>query len=300
MPVNYLSQILVNGLHNGMVYAVLAWSYVLVETVTHRPNLMHGVTFAFAGQVLVLVAVQSYVVLWMAMWSAVLTGIAASLCLTAILSATIAWSIFPPVLKRNPNSMIVVSLGLAIAVTEATRIGADTRELWLPPMTVERIELAIPAGNPSIGAFQFWSVPGFLAGLIVAEWILRFTSAGRIIRAVADDPFAAAILGIDAMRVVSRTIFASAMLAGMTGMAAVLHYGNMSFGSGMIFSLKVLFLASAGGFKQPLAAAIAAFGYALGESLWDGYMPLAWRDAMFFSILAAVLIFRSQTGEKPA
>lgn len=294
----YLMQILVNGLHNGAIYALLAWSYVLATSVTHRPNLMHGVYFAFSGQVLVLAAVQGYVVLWMAMWSAVLFGIAVSVILIAILAAVAARSVFPPLIYRQPNAMIVASLGLAIVTTEAARLGADTKELWLPPLTDVRISLAMLPGAPQTGLFPLVSAVVLLGMLGGCELVLRKTRAGRTIRSVSDDPAASEMLGINSGAVLSATIFASACVAGITGMIAVLHYGNMSFGSGMIFSLKVLFLASAGGFTTPLAAALAAFAYAECEALWDGYMPIAWRDAMFFSILAAILILRPQNGEK--
>lgn len=291
---------MVNGLHSGAIYAVLAWSYVLAAGVTHRPNLMHGVYFAFSGQVLVLAAVQGYVVLWMAMWSAVLFGVAISVVLTAILAALVARTVIPALVSRRPNAMIVASLGLAIVVTEAARIGADTRELWLPPVSDARLMVPFLPGMPQTGLFPFLSAVGLLVLLGFCELVLRKTAAGRLVRSVADDPIAASLIGINSGSVLSNVVFASACLAGVTGMIAVLHYGNMSFGSGMVFSLKVLFLASAGGFTTPLAAALAAFAYAESEALWDGYMPMAWRDAMFFSILAAILILRPKTGEKGA
>lgn len=295
---DYLAQILVNGLHNGMIYALLAWSYVLAQSVTHRPNLVHGVLFAFSGQIVVLAAVQAYTLLWMAMWSAVLFGILASLCLTIILVFLVSAKVIQPMLSRRPDAILAVSLGLAIVITEAARLGANTRELWLPPLTNARIGISFLPGTPQINAFQFWSIMGLFAALITCETILRRSSAGRLIRAVSDDPAAAALLGTNTSRVTVATLFASGMLAGLTGMLAVLHYGNMSFGSGLIFSLKVLFLASAGGFSSPLPAALAAFAYAEGEALWDGYMPIAWRDVMFFSLLAAILVLKPQNAGK--
>ena len=295
---DYLAQILVNGLHNGMVYAVLAWSYVLTASVTHRPNLSHGVVFAFGGQVLVLAAVQGYTILWMTMSAAIAFGIAVSVLLSALLLVLLAKAVFPPLIRRAPNAVIVATLGLAIAISEAVRIGTDTRELWLPPLTDQNVAFSFLPGQPIMTLYQLQSGLLLVAVLAICEYVLRRTSAGRVLRAVSDDPSIAAMLGVNAGTATSLAVFAGGALAALTGMAAVLHYGNMSFGSGLLFSLKVLFLASAGGFKQPLAAAIAAFSYALGESLWDGYMPLAWRDAMFFSILTVVLIFRSQTGGK--
>ena len=70
----YLLQILANGLHNGALYALLAYGYVLTGIVTRRPNLAHGAVFAFSGQVLVLAATAGYNALWMTLPAAILFG----------------------------------------------------------------------------------------------------------------------------------------------------------------------------------------------------------------------------------
>jgi branched-chain amino acid transport system permease protein len=296
---DYFFQIIANGLHNGALYALLAYGYVLTGIVTKRPNLAHGAVFAFSGQVLVLAANAGYTILWMTLPAAILFGTGISVLLCAILLLALSTRIMPPFLQRSPNGMIVVTLAIAIILMEATRIGADTRDYWLPPLLSARMPLLPLPEPPTITLLQIINVCVIITVIAVAELVLIKTNAGRALRAVSDDRLAAALGGINVERVVSWAIAAGGALAAFGGMLALLYFGNMSFGSGLIYALKVLFIASAGGFTAPLPAALAAFAYGEAESLWDGYMPTIWRDAVFFSVLAFILILKRENHLPP-
>ncbi|MGB8817638.1 MAG: branched-chain amino acid ABC transporter permease [Rhizobiaceae bacterium] len=291
---DYFFQIMANGLHNGALYALLAYGYVLTGIVTKRPNLAHGAVFAFSGQILVLAATAGYNALWMTLPAAILFGIGVSATLCAILLWTLATRIMPPFLNRAPNGMIVATLAIAIILAEAARIGADTRDFWLPPLLNSPIGLLPYKGTPAITVLQGLNIAAILLLIAGTQLALARTMAGRKLRAVADDPLAAAALGTNPLRVTQSAIISGGALAAIGGMLAVLYFGNMSFGSGLIYALKVLFIASAGGFSSPLAAALGAFIYGEAEALWDGYMPSVWRDAVFFSVLAFILILKRE------
>ncbi len=78
------------------------------------------------------------------------------------------------------------------------------------------------------------------------------------------------------------------------GYLALLYFGNMSFGAGLTYGLKVLFIAAAGGFSTPRMAALAAFCFGEAESLWDGYLPIMWRETFFYCGLSLLLILRGK------
>lgn len=296
---DYFFQILANGLHNGALYALLAYGYVLAGTVTKRPNLAHGAIFAFSGQALVLAANAGYNVLWMTLPAAILFGASVSAALCAVLLWALATRLMPPFLARSPNGMIVVTLAVAMVLMEAARIGSDTRDHWLPPVLAARISLLPVPAPPTITLLQLINIALIAALILASELTLARTAAGRSLRAVADDRLAASLSGVNAARVTSWAIATGGAMAAFGGMLALLYFGNMSFGSGLIYALKVLFIASAGGFSSPLAAAFGAFAYGEAEAIWDGYMPTVWRDAVFFSFLAFILIFRRENHLPP-
>jgi branched-chain amino acid transport system permease protein len=293
----YLAQILANGLHNGFLYAILAYGYVLLHQIAPRPNLAHGAVFAFAGQVLVLGVNLAYSAFIFTFASSLAFGVSIAVALTALVVAVLSVFIVPRFAGRSPNMMIVSTLALAIVMMEAVRIGSDGRDFWLPPITTQALHLGLGA---SITVVQAFNIVAIATLLLLADVVLAATPAGRAIRAAAQDWKAAQLCGIDVERVLVGTGLAAGLLAFVGGIAAVLHFGNMSFGAGLTYGLKVLFIASTGGFSTPRAAAFAAFAYGEAEAMWDGYLPIMWREPAFFAALALLLCLRGRDDQSIA
>jgi branched-chain amino acid transport system permease protein len=290
----YLFQIIANGLHNGALYGLLAYGYVLTYSVTKRANLAHGAVFAFSGQIMALGATTGYSVLWMTLPAALAFGVLSSAVLTGIVLMVLAWAIVPRFIDRAPNMMITVTLGIAIILMEGARIGADTRDYWLPPLFNAQTSLAPFAGAPTLTALQLADIALIALTLMAAELVLNRTAAGRSLRAVSDDPVAANLCGTDAAKVRRNAVLSGGILAAFGGILATVYFGNMSFGAGLTYGLKVLFITSAGGFSSPLVAAGGAFLFGEAEALWDGYFPIVWRELVFYCLLALMLCLRTE------
>ena len=110
---------------------------------------------------------------------------------------------------------------------------------------------------------------------------------GRLWRAVCDDPAAARMCGVDVSRIFHRSVVAGGMIAALAGVLAALYFGNISFGTGLTFGLKILFVTAVGGYYSPPRAAVGAAVFGMAETLWSGYFPLEWRDAAVFIGLVA-------------
>ncbi len=291
---SYFSQIASNGLHNGALYALLAYGYVLTYSVTHRANIAHGAVFAFSGQMLVLVATFSYSTLWMTLPAAVATGVVAATILSVGVLLVLARKVFPVFINQSPNMMIVATLAVSIFLMEGARISADTRDYWIPPLLSWQIHLPLGAGSPSLTLLQWINLAIIIATIAATQLFLGRTSAGRSLRAVSNDARTAELIGVNVKRVTTYAIIGGGALACLAGILAVLYFGNMSFGSGLVFGLKILFITSAGGFSSPLRAAAGAFLFGEAESLWDGYLPIVWREPVFYSALALMLCLRTE------
>jgi branched-chain amino acid transport system permease protein len=292
---SYLYQVLVGGLHNGIVYALLAYSYVLLFQVVPKPNLAHGSLFAFSGQILVMGTNLAYNVMIFTFVSSMVFGLVVSALLSLIILAVFAGIIVPRFARQSPNMMIVVTLAIAIILMEGVHIGASGRDSWLPPLTAATLHLGWGA---QVSVLQVANMVALLVMLAVSEVVLQFTPAGRSIRAVAQEPVVAALLGTNVSRVISLTAAAAGMLAMVAGVLTLLHFGNMSFGAGLTYGIKVLFIAAAGGFTSPRNAALAAFAFGETEALWDGYLPILWREAFLYGVLALLLVLNGRTGRE--
>lgn len=287
----YFFQQVLNGLHSGALYALLAFGYVMTNGILHRTNLAYGAVFAFCGQTMILTAAFGYQTLWLTLFASVALGVVAALLYAALISHVLSRSVFEPLADRTPNAVVVTTLGILLVLSEASRIAADTHDLWLPPMLAQPIIFAqSPTFTATLTLIQVLDCAFVLATIVFAAWAFTRSSFGRRWRAVSDDPKAAAMCGVDVRAVFRSAVLAGGFCAALAGILAGLYYGNISFGTGLVYGLKILFVTAVGGYLSPPRAALGAASFGMGESLWAGYFPLEWRDAWMYLFLVAMLL----------
>ena len=297
---HYFLQQLLNGFHSGALYALMAFGYVLTNGVLRRTNLAHGPVFAFAGQVLILVAVFGWQVLWLTLPATIALGIVAAFAYAALAGMILARSVFLPLAERSPNAIVVATLGVSLVLMELGRIAAETRDFWLPPMLAAPVTFAVSSGGfrVTLTVIQLANCAVAAIAIVLAGLWLSRSGWGRSWRAVSDDTLAAAMCGIDTRRVFYGAVLGGALLAALAGVMAALYYGNISFGTGLVYGLKILFVTAVGGYRDPIRAAAGAFGFGIAESLWSGYFPIEWRDAWMFALLVATLVLTGAGQDK--
>lgn len=293
----YFLQQSVNGLYSATLYALLAYGYAIVFGVTHRASFAQGALFAFAGELVILGSVFAYLHLWLILPLAIVFGATVSTILTLLAADLLARHVIAPLVARSPNTFIAATLGVMIALMELGRIAADTRDWWLPPLSDGPVVLwtdgdFIVSQTP----IQLAAVATGLGALALAQLIFARTGAGRAWRAVRDDPVAAALCGVDSRRILIRSIHAGTALAILAGLLAALHFGNVSFGTGLTYGLKVIFVAALGrGGPVSAAAGAACIGFA--EAQWEAWLPADWRDGAILGGLCLMLVL-TQAGRE--
>jgi branched-chain amino acid transport system permease protein len=298
----YFFQQVLNGLHMSALYALLAFGYALTNGMVRRTNLAYGALFAFSGQTMILVAVFGWYVLWLTLPATVAFGIVVAFAYAVLISAILASSVFSRLAERTPNAVVTATLGISIALMEIGRIAAETRDFWLPPMLSQPVVFAASGGfRVTLTVIQLLNCATILLALTMATLALYRSRFGREWRAVSDDPKAAAMCGVDVPAVFNGAIIAGGLAAALAGILAALYFGNISFGSGLVFGLKILFVTAVGGYDSPPRAAAGAALFGMAEALWSGYFPIEWRDAAVFAALVALLVLRPGTGapERP-
>lgn len=287
----YFLQQLLNGVHSAAIYALLAFGYALGNGVLHRTNLSYGAIFAFSGQTMILVAVFGWRVLWLTLPATIALGVVVALLYAALVSRIVSRSVLAPLASRSPNTIVAATLGILMVLTELGRIAADTRDFWLPPLMATPVTFAADHRyQATLTVIQLINAAIAIGCVAAGAVLLARSRFGRQWRAVADDPFAAAMCGIDPARIFHRALLLAGLCAGIAGVLAALYYGNIGFGAGLIFGLKILFITAVGGYHAPARAALGAAGFGMVEALWAGYFPLEWRDASMFALLVAVLV----------
>ncbi len=296
----YLLQQCANAVPLASLYAALAFGYAIAFAVTRRADLTYGALFAFSGHLLLLGTHFGWNRLWLVLPAALALGaclaLSGGLTTAAIIARHLQW----PLARIAPNALIVASLGIVLVLMETARLGSGSRELWLSPFLNQPLSLPIGTGvSVTLTLIQLINATILLLLIIAGHLVLAKHRAGRIWRAVSDDPRAAELLGVNAGRAFILAYLAAAFYASTGGILSTAYYGTMDFGAGLLFGLKVVLIAAAGGHAHPLRAAGGAALIGLAETLWSGYGPILWRDLVVVSGLVVVLVFSRQERAVP-
>lgn len=287
----YLVQQLALSLPLAALYALLAFGYAVAFGVTRRADIAYGGFFAFGGQIYVLFADQGYNGLRLVLPAALMLGFVVSLAYACGIGFFAARHIMRPLVRVSPNAVIVAALGLLIVLMETARLASGTRDLWLPPLLSAPVTLATIGGMAiQLTGMQLLNTLIFALVVAIGHRVVTGTRLGRQWKAVTEDPLAAELCGVDSGRVFVAAYLAAVLIAAFSGMIATNYYGNMDFGSGILFGLKVLLIAAVGGYGNPLRSALGAALLGIAETLWGAYAPFVWKDLAVFSALVLVLV----------
>jgi branched-chain amino acid transport system permease protein len=128
--------------------------------------------------------------------------------------------------------------------------------------------------------------------MVALDALVRKTRTGRAMRAVALDPKACLLMGINVDRVISRTFFLGSALAGAAGVMAGAYYGKVDFLMGFTIGLKAFTAAVIGGIGNMRGAVLGALVLGLLESFGVALFGSQWRDVFAFAFLILFLTLR--------
>ena len=133
-----------------------------------------------------------------------------------------------------------------------------------------------------------------VALFLALTWLLTRTRIGREVRAVAESPRAARVLGVDVDRVIASTFFLSSALGGAAGVLFGLAFNSISPDMGRSVELKGLAVIILGGMGSMPGAVLAGFLLGLTEVFVVAHLGASWRDAVSFAGLFLILVLRPQ------
>ena len=278
-----IAQQLFNGLLLGAVYALFAVGYTLVFGVLDILNLAHAAIYMIAAFTAYSIAAAGLPI-GVAFLGAVL--------LAGVLGIVLDRVAFAPLRRRNAGTLVplISSIGAAIVIAAVARgiYGIDERHF---------VEGALPAIPLHVGPLTFTTVEVIilataLAFMVALSYVLRATTLGRSIRAVAQDRVAAALLGVDIERTIAATFFIASALGGAAGVLTGIEYNSVNIGMGEPIELKGLAVIVLGGMGSITGAVIGGFVIGAVETLAIAFGLSAWRDALTFGVMFAILIAR--------
>ncbi len=279
-----MGQQVINGIFLGSIYALFALGYTLVFGVLDILNLAHQAVFmlcAFIALTLVSVLhLHTLVALPIAILAAGLVGVALE---------RIA---FRPLRGRAGSNISGLISSLAMAtIFESIALG-----LWGPDVSRFPFgavpERVVRIGGAVLSEVQLVIIAVSLLMMGALTWLVQRTRLGRQIRAVAESPTAARVLGIDVDRVIAASFFISSALGGAAGVLFGLAFNSLSPDMGRSVELKGLAVIILGGMGSMPGAVLAAFAMGLTEVFTVAKLGSSYRDAVSFAILFLILVVR--------
>jgi branched-chain amino acid transport system permease protein len=128
--------------------------------------------------------------------------------------------------------------------------------------------------------------------VFVLAWFITKTRAGKAMRATAQDPEAARLMGINVNATISLTFLLGGMLAGAAGLVYALYETNIWYFQGFKAGLIAFTAAVMGGIGNVRGAVLGGLIIGVIQSLSDSRMGPQWTEAVVFGYLIAIMILR--------
>jgi branched-chain amino acid transport system permease protein len=279
-----LEQQLVNALSLGCVYALFALGFTLVFGVLGVINLSHGAVFMVGAYVALAVVTKFGAPLWVALPCAFVA--------CGLLGLVIDVLVLKPLRKRNAPHLIpmIATIGLGLAINSLVQglFGAENQRFPSEVLPQDSLQIA----GVSVTVLELGIILVSFLMMTVLMLTMQKTQLGRALRAIAESPKAARLLGIDVDGLFMLTSFVASGLGGIAGVLIGL-YSNALFplmGQPMLHKgIAVIILGGMGDIRGAMFAGL-FLGFA--EVLSVAYIGSDMRDAVAFGLLFLVLLVR--------
>jgi branched-chain amino acid transport system permease protein len=278
-----LLQQLVNGVMLGAVYALIAIGYTLIFGVLGMLHLAHGEVFmigAFVG-LLVTTAYAGNVML----------ALAAAMVATGLLGVLIERVAFRPLRGAHHLAPLATTIGAGIALQETARWYFGAEQKGFPAtIAVTLWEL----GPLRVSSVQVFILAAALVLMAAVSVFLTRTRAGRAVRATAEDPTVAGLLGVNVSAVIVLVFFVASALAGAAGVLVGLAYNSVHPFIGVQMGIKGLVVMLLGGLGNVPGAMLGGLILGVLEVLGVAYFASSYRDAFAFGAVMLMMLLRPE------
>jgi branched-chain amino acid transport system permease protein len=293
-------QQLANGVVLGMLYALIALGYTMVYGIIQLINFAHGEIFMIGafGSFSVWTWLGSPTQLW-ALPLMIIGGIISSVVI-AVLMERFAYR---PLRGAPRLAPLITAIGVSVFLQESIRLmypGAKSPKAY--PALVNGNAFTI--GGVSVDQTSVLIVVLAAVGMIALDRFVAVSRTGRAMRATAQDPDTAQLMGIDTNRIIVIAFILGASLAAVAGVCQGMKVGNISFDMGFTAGLKAFTAAVLGGIGNIRGAVLGGLVIGVIEVMITEYVPSgsSWKDVGAFIVLILVLLLRPQglLGERVA
>lgn len=289
----FLQQCLI-GLTNGALVALVALGYTMVYGIIRLINFAHG-DLIMLGACLALSLVGGLGLgagAATTTWGGIVLLVVGCGVFCGLVNVAVDRIVYRPLRTAPKLAPLVSAIGVSF-------IFMNIGLFWIGPADRAFPEL-LPATNLLAGEGLQFTAKDLLVLLVVVPLMLgltvlvKATRLGKAMRAVAQDPVAAALVGIDVDWVIAATFFVGGFLGGAASVIYGLYINTIGFQMGFQNGLYAFTAAVLGGIGSIPGAVVGGLVIGLVRSLSSAYVGERWTGAIVFAILIVILVFRPE------
>jgi branched-chain amino acid transport system permease protein len=302
----HLGQHTVDGLSKGAIYALVALGYTLVYGVLRLINFAHSEvfmvgTFAILG-VWNLIGVTDNPPIGMVVLF-LLVGLAVGALASGGTALAVERIAYRRLRRKNapPLIFLITAIGVSLVLSEAfgLRLAAlfsegrwDDERLNVNTPTLIAQKTVLTIGNTSFTNIAIIMIASALVMMIGLDVFINRTRYGRGVRAVAQNPDTAALMGVNQDRVIMLIFVLGGVMAGAAAVLWNMRFGYTRFDIGFVLGLKAFTAAVLGGIGNLRGALLGGMLLGVVETYAATLYSSNWEDVAAFVVLVVVLMFR--------
>jgi branched-chain amino acid transport system permease protein len=304
-------QQLINGITLGAIYSLIALGYTMVYGVLKLINFAHGDVYmvgAFMGYYIANgIGVRGAQAIGLGANSLLAKGLLGggtlepslftallvmllAMAICAVIGVVIERLAYRPVRKYSRLTALITAIGVSLLLENGGQVvfGADPK--FFPELFKKRnIELF---GGASINTADIIVLVTALALMVALQFIVYRTKTGRAMRAVSFNLQSAKLMGINTDRIISFTFALGSALAAAAGVLVAIRIPRIDPLMGILVGLKAFVAAVLGGIGNIPGAMLGGLLIGITETMVVGYLSPTYKDAVAFTILILILLFR--------
>ncbi|MCC6790323.1 MAG: branched-chain amino acid ABC transporter permease [Thermomicrobiales bacterium] len=307
--INLFTQMLIIGLANGALIALIALGYTMVYAIVELINFAHGEVFmlgaVFALSVVSWVGVTSKDPA-LQIFGVVILGLIAAMIFSAIVNYAIDRFAYRRLRTAPRLAPLICAIGFSFILQQVAIYWKGSNPISPPAL--------IPTEYRTYNILQEWfnletririrplDLAVFCVTiplLLLLSWFIYRTRTGKAMRATAQDRDAAALMGIDINRTISIAFLVGGSLAGAAGMIALYYNNSARPTMGCRYGLFAFTAAVLGGIGNLNGAVVGGFSIGLVWAMSDGFVKeylsgwgAQWTPTVIFGVLVLTMVFR--------
>mgnify|MGYP003913568019 FL=1 len=288
------AQVTVNGLNNGLLYALIALGYTLVYGIIELINFAHGDLFMLSA-----VFSSFFITYWIGAdqsnpkgWLAFASCLVAVMIFGAVVNVLIERLAYRRLRNAPRLAPLITAVGMSFLLNFiGLKWNGSTPRQW--PTVIPSGDIYI--GEIRISLITLWLFLIGLPLLLALNYLVTNTKQGKAMRATSQDKDASTLMGINVNKTIAFTFALGGAMAGAAGLLYQQSIGTTNYNLGFQLGLIAFTSAVLGGIGNLWGAVLGGLLIGLIQGLNDG-LPIAfgqaWSQSVVFTILIIILVFK--------